>query len=373
MKNGKFIVARMWPYYTGGNKLRLPAILGIKPEKYETIFIYLKNKGTDTNIFAENGKKVYYLSDSKTFFKPLGLLKLVSILKEEKVDILHCHMHKATVYGAIAAKIAKVPAVLSHVHGLHRTGNLRRKLLNYFILKDVKKILTVGQAVKDDVIRTNYSVNPEKVVNVGNSIPFDFYSEKICDKETARKKFNIPLNSTVFGTAGRLAHNKGHSYLISAFEQIKKTFPNAKLLIAGNGEFKESLEKQILQTSCRDCIHLLGQVNNMREFYSSLDLFVLPSTGSEGLPRVLLEAMASEVLVISTNVGGTSEILDNGRLGQIIPPKDINALAEAMVKSVNMPENQRQKMIIEAKEYVKINFSHPAMIKKIEEIYDILF
>src|SRR4030042_318874 len=115
MHNGKIIVARLWPGFGGGIESYTPVILGINPEKYETIFIHLTKNSNNPNIFEQKGKKVFYITEQPhlPLFRPVVFLKLAKILKNEGVDILHCHKHKSTVYGTIAAKKAGVPIILS--------------------------------------------------------------------------------------------------------------------------------------------------------------------------------------------------------------------------------------------------------------------
>ena len=373
MRNGKIIVARLWPGFGGGIESYTPVILGINPEKYETIFIHLTKNSDNPNIFEQKGKKVFYITEKPRlpFFKPFVFSKLASILKNEGVDILHCHKHKSTVYGTITGKLAKVPIILAHVHGMGRSRNFGRRLLNRFILSHVDKILAVGQAVKDDILQHNPSVKPQKVINTGNSIDLDYFSSTVYDKQDTRKKFGIPQNSFVFATAGRLAPTKGQKYLIEAFTQVRKQLNNAELLIVGAGELKEELEQQASEPNCKDYVHFLGLVDNMREFYSSADIFVLPSV-AEGLPRTLIEAMATGLLCIASNIGGIPEILNNGRCGLLVPPGDAKALTDAMLKAANMPQQKKSAVISAAKEYIKKEYSHSVMIKRIEKIYDTL-
>jgi glycosyltransferase involved in cell wall biosynthesis len=110
----------------------------------------------------------------------------------------------------------------------------------------------------------------------------------------------------------------------------------------------------------------------MREFYSGIDYFVLPSI-AEGLPRTLLEAMAAGVLCIASQVGGIPEILDNGRYGFLVPAKNPELLADTLLKTANLPAQTKQTLVAQAREYVKINYSNSVMIKRIENIYDRLF
>lgn len=373
MKDGKIIVARFWPKFGGDIPSRTPVILGVNPQKYETICIYLTKKSGNPNIFEQKGKKVFYITQKSKlpFFRLPVLLKLASILKSQSVDILHCHHHKSIVYGTVAAGLAKVPIILAHVHGMGRTRNFHRKFINRFILPPVDKILAVGQAVKNDVLQNNSFIKPQKVINVGNSIDYDYYASGSFDRQAVRKKFDIPDNSFVFVTAGRLTPTKGQEYLIAAFAQLRKQLNNAELLIAGTGEMKSELENLVSTLGCNSSIHFLNHVDDMRQLYSAADCFILPSI-AEGLPRSLIEAMASGVFCIASNVGGIPEIMDNGSCGLLVPPKDANSLAAAMLKTADMPADKKTAVLSKAKDFIRKNYGHDIMIKKIENIYDAL-
>ena len=373
MHNGKVIIARLWPGYGGAVPSDANVVAGTNTDKYQTIIIHLTKNSSNPNTYEQKGKKVFYLTQKPDlpFFKPLVFFKLAAILKREKVDILHCHKHKTVFYGTIAGKLAGVPIILAHVHGMGRTRNFKRKILNRFIFSFVDRILTVSRAVREDVIQNNPSFKSENVINVGNSIDLDSFSSVIYDKQNVRRKFGLSQDSFVFATAGRLVPTKGQQYLVEAFARIKKQITNAELIIAGIGELKDELEIQASDLGCRDSVHFPGFVENMRELYSCTDTFVLPSL-AEGLPRTLIEAMASGVFCIAANAGGIPEILDNGNFGTLVPPKNSNALADAMLKAANMSQQTKSAVISAAKKYIRENYSHDVIIKKIENIYDSL-
>ena len=371
MRDGKIIIARLFSKYEGNIPSRTPIFCGINPEKYETIFVYHTKNSDNPNIFAEKGKKVFYVSSKKypPSFSPTIIWKLSRLFKTENVDIVHCHRHSATTHGVIAARLAKIPIIFSHVHGMERSRNLKRRLLNYIIFRWVSKILTVGEAVKKDVLLNNLSLNPDRVVSVGNSIDYDKFSKVSKNDVIRSEKFGIKKEALVFGTAGRLAETKGQKFLIQAFSQVKKRLPNAELLIAGTGKLKDTLEKRAGELGCKNSVHFLGRVENMLEFYSCIDVFVLPSV-AEGLPRAIIEAMAASVPVIAADAGGISEILDNGKYGFMVVAKDETALAQAMIKMAEMPENEKTELVKSAKKNIYDNFRHSVVIKREEKIYD---
>ena len=371
MKNGKFIIARLFPDYRGDVHSTAPVILGINPQRYETIVVYLTKNSDKANIFEQKGKKVFYLSNKPQlpFFKPRVFLKLAKIFRDQGVDIAHCHTHKATVYGTIAGVMAGVPVILAHVHGLGRTRNLRRRILNYFIFRHIKKILAIGQAVKEDILTNNKSVKAENVINLGNSIDYEYYVNFNADAKALRDKFQIPQDAFVFATAGRLVPTKGQGNLIEAFAKLKKTIPNINLVFAGEGPLRAELQQKVDKLDCRDSVHFLGRLKNMPQFYSAIDCFILPSV-AEGLPRTLLEAMAAGVLCVASKVGGIPEILDNGRLGLLVPPENSAALADAMLKSHELPQENKNDIINSARDCIKNHFNHPVAVRTLEDLYD---
>ncbi len=371
MKDGKIVVARLWHQYKGGVPSRTPVILGINPQKYQTIFIYLMGNSDEPSYFELKGYKTFYISRKKNLriFNLWTIWKLTGVLKQEKVDILHCHLHKASVYGAISARVAGVPVVFSHVHGLNRSKSWQRKLINRLVLRKVNKIFAVGESVRKDVLESNPFLSPEKVVSLGNSIDYGRYSQVEISKQQAKEDIGLKADSFVFGTIGRLTLTKGYSYLIEAFAQLKEQIPSAHLIFVGEGRLQNELEQQAAETPYADSIHFLGPRSDITSILKAIDVFVLSSI-AEGLPRSLLEAMAARVPCIGTKVGGIPEILADGEFGYLVSPKDDDALAEAMMKIANISEQEREKLIKKAWQRVADEYSHETVRKKLENIYE---
>jgi glycosyltransferase involved in cell wall biosynthesis len=372
MNNDKIKIARLWSKYEGQITSRASIIHGLDPENFTTICIYLAKESQALNPYAEKGLDVFYASEKKISkgFNLCRIIKLAKILKEQKVDILHCHRHKATVHGVIAAKIAGVNIVFSHVHGLSRSKRTKRKLINRFILKYVTKLLAVGDAVRQDILKSNPFLSPEKVISLGNSIDIQRFSEAKISKEDARADLGLDQENIVFGAVGRLVPTKGFSYLIKAFAKAKLSVPKAKLFFAGQGRMKTQLRNCAKEQNIEGSVHFLGTQSDMPKVYKAMDVFVLSSI-AEGLPRSLLEAMACRIPTIATDVGSVLEIMDNGTLGSLVPPKDIDALAKAMIDLSQMTKSKKNELTEKAYTHVKENYSNHVVIKKIQEIYSL--
>lgn len=371
MQEGKIIVARLWQRYKGAPPSRAPIVLGIDRRKYRTICIYLKKSSDAPNYFVEEGCAAYYLSRKK-FFRVFNLpviWKLSRILKRQRVDILHCHRHQAAVYGAIAAKLAGVPVVFSHVHGLNRSKSGRRKFINRIVHRWMSGILTVCQAAKDDVSSDNPSVDADKIMPIGNSIDHTKFAGVTISKERAREEFDFKKDAFIFGTVGRLVPTKGCEYLIDAFVEVKKAVPNAELVFVGDGRLHGELAQRAERSGCSDSITFFGRTDKVAEILRAFDAFVLSSI-AEGMPRSLLEAMAVGTPCIGTDVGGIGEILDDGKCGIVVSSGDSAKLFEAMIELAKMPLQARAELAQKAQNRVRTEYNHNVVIKRLEDIYE---
>lgn len=371
MAKDKINLALLWPEYEGKVTSVNDLVLGLDKSRFNAIFIYLSGYGVDRNLIEEAGYKVFYLSDIKLInaFRFSILFKLARILKDNEIDVLHCHVHKPTVYGVMAAKLAGTPVVLSHVHGLGRSRNFRRKLMNYLLSRKCSRIISVANGVKEDVLRNNWRMPADKVVVLENSVDYERFAEVSIDKTEARRMLGVSPDAFVFGTVGRLAPTKGLSFLIEAFSRAKEKIASAQLVLLGTGQSQAELEQQASKTSCSDSIHFLGHRDNIEQLYRAMDVFVLSSV-AEGMPRAILEAMAAGVPCIATEVGGVPEILPNRDVGRLVPAKDPIALAGEMIALAQSPAEQIEELAKEASDRVRRYYSHKVVGEKLGNLYE---
>jgi glycosyltransferase involved in cell wall biosynthesis len=371
LRKGKINLALLWSRYDGGVTSVDDLVLGLDKERFNVIFIYLTGYGVERNIKEEAGYDVFYLSDIKRFrsLRLSILFRLIRILKERNVDILHCHAHKPSFYGALAAMFAKTPVVLSHVHGLNRTRNFKRKLMNLLLLRKFTRIIAVANSVKEDILRSNWSLSTEKLSVLENSVDYKRFADVSTSKEVAKKMLGLPQDVFVFGTAGRLAPTKGLIHLIGAFPKVKELNPSAHLILLGDGPCRAELEQHVSNMSCRDSIHFLGHRDNIEQLLRGMDVFVLSSV-AEGMPRVILEVMAAGVPCIASAVGGIPEIITNNETGFLVPSKDEKTLAKAMIAIAKKSEQKIAEIVNRAKELVRTSYSHDEVSKKLEHLYE---
>jgi len=366
----KINLALFWSKYNSTVTSVNDLVLGLDKKRYKVIFIYLSGYGVEKNLIEEAGYKVFYLSDKKSIkaFRFSILFKLVKILKEKEIDILHCHRYKSSFYGALAGICAKTPVVLSHVHGLSRTRNRIRRILNYFSFKRFNRIIGCAKSVRDDVLKNNPSVAPEKVIALENSVNFELFNNVPITKADAKQMLGLPPDVFVFGTIARLAPTKGLSYLIDAFREVKEQKPSAHLVLLGDGRSRAELQEQASNTLCGDAIHFLGHRNNIEQLLKGMDVFVLSSV-AEGMPLVILEAMAAGIPCIATRVGGIAEVISSDDVGILVPSKDSKALAKAMIDLGGASREQLEKYAEKARDRIQQFYSHDVVREKLSNLY----
>ncbi len=376
--NKKLTIAMVCPTYTEGASIFSDHLAdGLDPDRFGAITIFLKQKGMRQKSAIANGRKIYCLSGKKKLHAlslPI-LFRLVRILKDEKVDIIHAHRHKPCFYGVLAGMIAKTPVILFHVHGLARTKNLGRKILNAFTFKHVNKIVGCANSVRDDTIKANPSVDPRKIIALRNSVDFERFAMPDITKADARSISlpSIPKDAFVYGTIARFGPYKGHSCLIEAFKQVRSEVASAHLVLTGTGQRKEDIREQVKKEGLEQYVHFLGYRKDIPDLLRAMDIFVLPSIGSEGMPLVLLEAMASGVPCIATRLSGIPEVINTDEVGCLVPVGDENELAKAMIGFSRKPQSERNSIIEKARERIRKHFKRDIVIKELEDIYESVY
>jgi len=206
-------------------------------------------------------------------------------------------------------------------------------------------------------------------VTVKNCINLGTIDSISTGRRDARLKLGIPEDETVFGTVGRLVATKGQTYLIDAFQAVMKKIPNSRLVIIGDGSLSQKLQKQVEESGISSRVLFTGYRKDVLELLMGFDVFVLPSL-AEGLSIALLEAMASRLPVIASDVGGIPEVFGNSYCGRLVPPKDVAALSAAMVEIGLLDNTQKKRLGEEGRKKIEEEFTADVMIRKIQEVYE---
>jgi len=315
---------------------------------FSQVICYLRGDDDKHTEFEAWGHEVIGLDISPTRnrgFQPSVVFKIARIIKERKIDIVHCQRHKPTVYGTLAAYLAgKHLKVISHVRGLNRTRNFRRRLLNRLLFKRIARIIAVSNGVREDIVKSNSIAISEKVVTVYNGINVEPFLDSGLTRKQARTRLGLPhKQGFVYGTVGRLVETKGQEVLLRAFAKVYERSPGSWLVFAGAGRLESKLRALASALDIHERVVFLGFRTDIPEILKAFDVFVLPSI-AEGLPGALLEAMATGIPVIASRVGGVPEILNSPDLGLMVSPSAVDELSMAMEQLYSMDEMRRNEV-----------------------------
>lgn len=270
----------------------------------------------------------------------ISLVKLIQVLRKEKPEMVHSMTPKAGLLCMVAAKMAGVPIRLHTFTGLvwpTATGLSRVILMmtDRMTAACATHIIPEGEGVKQDLQRC-ITKKPMKVLGYGNVKGIDLNYWK-------RNTENTDHVVLTFVLIGRIVRDKGLNELVAAFVRLNQQYKDTRLLLVGPCE--ENLDPVLPETkrfieTC-DAIESVGRQDDVRPFYEQSDVLVFPSY-REGFPNVVLEAGAMELPSIVTDINGSREIIEHGKNGLIVPPRDEQALFEAMKWMAEHPDDRKK-------------------------------
>lgn len=293
-------------------------------------------------------------------FDLLSAWKIANICKETKVDIIHAHTSHAHSISIIAKKIFNAPAkiVVSRRVSFPPAKNLlsRWKYLN------ADAILPVSFYVSRTLLENN--IPQEKIKVVRSSINL----QNLEVEPYSKKELGVPQNSIVLFNAGALVDHKDHLTLIKSFYLASKENKNLILLIAGEGHLRSKIETEIKKLALQEKVKLLGHRKDVPRIMKSIDIYV-SSSWSEGLGTSILEALASKKPVVATDAGGVSEMVINEVTGLLVPPRNPEKLASAILYVINNPEKVNL-FINNGRKHIEENFTVQRMIQETIKVYN---
>lgn len=324
-------------------------------DQYLDVLAVSSGGGTFDDVAKNEGVKTKALTMSRTItpFKDLkSLYQLYKLFKKEKPFIVHTHTPKAGTLGMIAAKLAGVPHRMHTIAGLPLliASGPKRVLLN--IVEKITyacatKIYPNSFAMKDIIIQHGFTKESKlKVIEKGstNGVDTDHFEPKLFDEASKTKlkgELGINKDDTVFVFIGRIVKDKGMNELMHTFAKINVDYPNTKLLLVG--PFEDHLNPLLPETydliKNHNSITHVGYQKDVRPYFAISDVLAFPSY-REGFPNVVMQAGAMGLASIVTDINGCNEIIENGKNGLIIQPKNEDALLDAMEFMINHPEER---------------------------------
>jgi glycosyltransferase involved in cell wall biosynthesis len=351
-----------WSSGWGGQEIRILAESKALRERGVTVAIAAQPDGQLLGRALGEGIRVFPARMHKGLDSG-AVLRLVTIIRRERIDIVHTHSSVDHRLAGIAARLTGRPIVRSR----HLSTPIKRSALSrmlYTRLAD--RVITSGQFIREAMIRDN-GVPPEHVVSIPAGIDVAQFS-LARELPDVRAERGIPAEALVVGIVGVLRSWKGHADLVQAVRIARRDVTGIRLLVVGEGPQRRELEGMIRDAGLEETVLLVGHQNDPAPFIKAMDVVVLPSYANEATSQVLPQAMAMRRPVIATDIGGLPEVVVHERTGLVVPPRDSAALAAALLRLHRDP-GLRARLVDQGYEHVQRHFTFETMIERTLAVY----
>ncbi len=289
--------------------------------------------------------------------------RLVKHLRRRRPAIVHTHNPQPLIYAGPAARLAGANAVVHTKHGVN-PDRPRRVWLRRIAALLPHAFVAVSDATAK-VARDNHELGSAKLAVISNGIDVSRFEPQPAIRQQLRAELGLGESSWVVGTVGRLTEPKNHQLLLRAVAPLLG--PDSWLVIVGDGPLAERLSDLAVQLGVDDRVRMLGRREDVARILTAFDVFVL-SSSTEGLPLVILEAMATELPVVATDVGGVGGVIESGRTGSLVPSEQAEQLTAALALLKEQPGEGAQ-LGKRARRVVLADYS----LQRMAEQYDTLY
>ena len=331
--------------------------------KYEHIICSLMDRIQMAEQFQRAGIEVHSLG-LKTKLDFLVAIRLRTLLKEVRPDVLHTYLLHSNVLGRIVGRLTGVPRIIGSERTIGQArywGRLLTKLTNP--LTDAVEVNSQTGAI---AIEDNLGVPREKIELIRSGVNLDEYS-KPTDGAEIRTDLALNQNQHLVLYVGRLRRVKGVEFGLRAFALAKDKRPNLYMALAGEGEQLYNLQNLVDALGINNHVKFLGVRNDLPDLLAAADSILMPSL-NEGFPRTAIEAMAAGKPIVATRVGGTPEAIIDGKTGILVPAKDIRAMAKALISLIDDPL-LRDRLGTAGAELARENYSINNYVSRLDEVY----
>ena len=359
----------------GGSELALWQLLRrLDRSRFEPTVVSLKPPGEIAARIRALGIEVFSpgIGDETGAFAALELFlearRLPRLLGGRRFDIVHSLLFRAHLLGRLAARRVGARAVVNSYRSGNEAGSGLLLRADRWTRRGVTRfhLQSAGLAT---ALQQRLGVGPGRCVVIPNGIDLAAADAALAiGREEARKRLGIFPTDLAIAYVGRLHEEKGVAHLIGAFHALLQVHPTARLLLAGDGPSRRSLETAVEALRLGHFVRFLGTLADPWPLLAAADIFALPSLW-EGMPNALLEALAAGRPAVATAVGAVPEMVVDGREALVVPPGDTGALARALAELAASPARRREMGAL-ARQRVEDAYRIEATVAQTERLYD---
>lgn len=345
VKKMKIIHVQLLPLLSGVQKVTLDEMERLDPTRFDKILI-CKCPGELTDRLSGLGVRFNYISDLKRDISPINDIRaffaLVKVFLHEKPDIVHSHSSKTGILARFAAYISRVPKIIHTVHGFSFPAESRFLVRSlYYLLEYMAGKITTKLIVLNDedlgIAAHTLGIPKTRIVLLPNGVDCEVYRPPIlCERDKVRKlSYGIDDNKFILiGMVGRLWRQKNPQCFFDAATIVLSSHKNVFFYFIGDGEMRDEIEGMISSHHLSSNVHIMGWRSDVPMLLRGLDIMVLPSRW-EGMPLSILEAMASGLPVVVSDIPGNNHIVSHNINGLLFSPEDSNHLARLLLDLID--------------------------------------
>ena len=292
--------------------------------------------GINPVIVPSMQREITLLADLRTLFT------LIRLMRQARPHIVHTHTAKAGLVGRMAAFLTRVPVIVHTFHGHVFHGYFGALKSRFFIVTEqlvariTDAVITISEGLRAELL--DYRIAPpERIHVVPLGLDLARFAAPDVPHGTLRAELGCSPEVPLVGMIGRLVPIKNHELLLDAALLVREALPEVQFVIVGGGERLETLKTIVVDMGLSDTVHFTGWRRDLPAVYADLDVLALTSN-NEGTPVSIIEAMAAGVPVVATAVGGVRDVLEEGTLGILVPPKDAVAFGHALIDALTVPQ-----------------------------------
>lgn len=297
---------------------------------------YAESHGVQPIVIPELGRALNPISDLRTLWKVYRLMKQV------KPDVVHTHTAKAGFIGRVAARLAGVPVVVHTFHGHVFHGYFGPLKTGLFIwlerltarLSDT--IITLTQGLRRELADLYHIAPAGRITVLPLGLDLRPFAQTPRHQGDFRRQWSLPPDAPLIGIVGRLVPVKNHGLFLEAAARVRESLPEARFVIIGDGETRAEVEAKVEALGLRPAVTFTGWQRDLAPAYADMDALVISSL-NEGTPVSVIEALAASCPVVATAVGGLPDLMDGGAFGRLVPSEDADALAQAIIETLEHP------------------------------------
>jgi glycosyltransferase involved in cell wall biosynthesis len=350
--------ARTW---RGGQNQVLVTVMGLRALGHRTLLVAHPNG--ELRQRAREGLDLFAIA-ARTEMDLAAAWRLSRLINEVTPDVVHAHDSHAVAMAALALSMSTRPTKPPLIAARRVDFHLRGSALSRWKYRQVDCFICVSEAIRRMLIADG--VSEDRLVTVNEGI--DLERVAAAPPANLHEELWLPHHAPLVGNAAALVPHKGQRHLVEAARLVGRTVPDARFVIAGEGELRSALERQIKEHRLEKHVLLLGFRPDVLSLHKAFDIFVMSSV-TEGLGTSLLDAMACGKPVVATTAGGIPEVVRHHETGFLVPPRDPAAMARAIVMLLR-DAALRLRMGEAGRTFVCERFSAERMVRDTLRVYE---